>query len=109
MLRIFSVLFIIFLNTHVCFAGEWYQDGTLHKETLGDWSAATYSNRLATSPDMAYVFLKDSKPNINPRRLRPYAEQLMECVNEVAVGTEFDYLKVAEIAGTCMILSGWTD
>lgn len=31
---------------------KWYEGGDLHRAVIGEWKAATYENKLATSADM---------------------------------------------------------
>ena len=39
--------------------------------------------------------------------LRPYASQLVECVNEAGAGNGYEGMSVAEISAACIILMGW--
>lgn len=88
----------------------WYEGGTLHRATVSQWNNSTYANRLATASDWAA-----RRPNIKAevRRsgtmetLRPYAEDLVECVDEAAAGQGYETTSVAELAAGCMILMGW--
>lgn len=32
---------------------HWYDGGTLHRASMGQWMAASYANRLATASDFA--------------------------------------------------------
>ncbi|MBN1841245.1 MAG: hypothetical protein JW883_03055 [Deltaproteobacteria bacterium] len=111
--KIISPALILFflVNPFVVYAGsEWYENGTLHSASVAEWNAATYSNRLATAADMAL-----SRPQIKAKvknsgsidTLRPFAIELLSCVNEAAAGPGYGSMRMAELAASCMILMGW--
>lgn len=89
---------------------KWYENGTLHKSSVADWKNATYKNRLATAADWAL-----SQPQINDivkksRSIdtgKPFAEELVKCVNNAASGKGYGSMKVSELATSCMILMRW--
>lgn len=91
-------------------AGSWYEGGTLHRATVSQWNKASYSNKLATAADMA---LSSSKVKAKVRAsgsvdtLKPFAVELVACVNEAAAGQGYGHMSVAELAASCMVLMGW--
>ena len=89
---------------------KWYEGGTLHRSTVQDWNKATYENKLATAADMALNSDKIAskvKSSGNIDTLRPYAQQLVTCIDEASAGQGYQNMKIAEIAASCMILMGW--
>ncbi|MEA2014623.1 MAG: hypothetical protein U9N38_04890 [Thermodesulfobacteriota bacterium] len=52
---IFPVLVVFFLAIpFVVYAGgKWYENGTLHSDSVAEWNRATYANKLATASDWA--------------------------------------------------------
>ena len=90
--------------------GSWYSGGSLHKATVGQWKTASYDNKLATAADWAVthptVKSKVQKGG-SMETLRPFAVQLMLCVDEAAAGKGYDSTSVAQLAASCVILMGW--
>ncbi len=88
----------------------WFQNGTLHRSSVAEWNKARSANRLATAADWA-----GSRPRIETKvknsgsmdMLRPYAAQLVTCVNEAAAGQGYESMKVSELAAGCAVLMGW--
>ena len=107
-----SVLIVFFLASPlvVYAGGKWYENGTLHRSSVAGWNRATYANRLATAGDWAL-----NRPRIKAKvknsgsidTLRPFAVELVTCVNEAAAGPGYGNMGVAELAAGCMILMGW--
>lgn len=84
---------------------HWYDGGTLHRATMGEWMQATRANRLATCGDIiANKYLRAGSPRLADD-VRGEAEDLMACIDAAYGGSKMDHLKVAEIAAACMILS----
>lgn len=91
-------------------AGKWYQGGTLHRASVNEWNNASYSNKLATASDWA-----STRPTIKAKvrnsgdidTLRPYATELVECIDNAAAGKGYSNMRVSELAASCMILMGW--
>ena len=89
---------------------RWYQDGDLHDKTVNDWKSATYANKLATSADMATASQKVKaviSQSGSVDAMKPFAVELMTCINEAAAGQGYENMKVAELAAGCMILMKW--
>ncbi|MGV3527066.1 MAG: hypothetical protein ACO1RX_22815 [Candidatus Sericytochromatia bacterium] len=47
------------MNTPTTLPEAWWQLGTLHDKTLGDWLVAEIANRMATSLDMLVALQED--------------------------------------------------
>jgi hypothetical protein len=66
----------------------WYEGGTLHSATVGEWKAATRHNKVATAADWwcsAFVGFGAARPEqIDVEGLRPYAEELADAVDAAA-------------------------
>ena len=107
-----SALIVLFLVIpFVVYAeGKWYENGTLRRGSVEEWNRATYANKLATAAAMAIT-----RPQIKAKvtnsgsfdTLRPFAIELVSCVNEAAAGPGYGSMRVAELAAGCMILMGW--
>lgn len=109
---IFPVLAVLFLAIPfiVCAEGKWYENGTLHRGSVADWNRATYANKLATAADWAITrpqVKKKVKNSGSIDTLRPFASELVTCINEAAAGQGYGSKSVAEVAASCMILMGW--
>ncbi|MEI7637497.1 MAG: hypothetical protein WCJ37_09340 [Syntrophus sp. (in: bacteria)] len=102
---------LIILNSSLLLtAGEWYQGGTLHKATVSGWNKASYSDKLATAADWDTTIPKirnkvQSSGDMNT--LRPYASELVQCVDKAASGMGYSNQGAAELAAGCQILMGW--
>jgi len=104
------VVFFLIIPFAVYAGGKWYENGTLHRASVAEWNRATYANKLATAADWAIT-----RPQIKTKvknsgsidTLRPFASQLVTCVNEAAAGQGYGSMSVAEVAASCMILMGW--
>jgi hypothetical protein len=82
----------------------------LHSATVGEWKRASYSNKLATAADWAIAGKKlkrKVKQSGNIDTLKPYAIQLVRCIDEAAAGSGYEGKKAAELGGACIILMGW--
>ena len=98
-----SVAVFIFLFASPSMAKEWYEGGTLHKATGGEWQRATEPNRLATSAD----FVAAAKAASDMKQLRKRAEAVKSCVTEATDDPDLYSLKVSEVAASCIILLGY--
>ncbi len=91
-------------------AGKWYQGGTLHRATVNEWNNASYSNKLSTASDWA-----STRPSIKAKvrdsgdmdTLRPYANELVQCLDNAASRKGYGNTSISELAASCMILMGW--
>lgn len=104
------VMFFLVIPLVVYAGSRWYENGTLHSGSVAEWNRATYANKLATAADWAL-----SRPQIMAKiknsgsidTLRPFAAELVTCVNEAAAGQGYGSMSVAELAAICMISMGW--
>jgi Skp family chaperone for outer membrane proteins len=101
----------------------WYKGGNLHNKSALDWQKASYNNKLATCADFISQavnkgILKDSiSTNLDsPQKIRPFAEQLVDCIDAATKKDKDPSLnnkmyanqRVAEIATMCMVTMKWT-
>ncbi len=93
------------------FAGEWYQGGTLHKSTIGDWYKTSYQDRLATCSDWVVALVDKKQHGIlfrnNMKVLRGLSEQMEKCVTDGNMENGeilLSSLKSSESAVACWIL-----
>jgi len=97
--------------THNSQSIKWYTGGTLHNKTVGDWNSASYKNRLATSADFVTAttpkFKQSKLFEDNSRLLKLRSVALEKCTSESTVGLNVNFLKVSEIAATCITLLGF--
>ncbi len=103
---VFTIL--IFLST-ISFAGNWYENGTLHKSNIPEWKAGTYKDKLATASD--WVFMSPSvKATVqnsgNIDTAKRFANELVSCIDAATEGVELSS-GTTEIAASCMVLMGW--
>jgi hypothetical protein len=115
MKRLFTPILISFFlvfNTVICAGGEWYQNGNLHHSNVAEWNKATYANKLATAADMVLVSTKIKnlvKESGDVDTARPFAVELVTCLNEAAAGEGYEDTDVATLAVMCMKLMGWLE
>ena len=107
--RLFAVVVLGLLLAPPSFAA-WYSGGTLHRATVAEWRRATYANKLATSADWAIT-----RPGVRAKvmrsgsieNIRPYAVQMLTCVDAAAGPAGYGALGVSELAAACAISLGW--
>jgi len=105
-----SLLILFFSPLMVCAGGNWYENGTLHRSSVAEWNKASYSNKLATAADWSIT-----RPQIKTKvknsgsmdTLKPFAIELVTCINEAAAGKGYANMSATELAAGCMILMGW--
>lgn len=86
---------------------KWYTGGTLHSGSVAEWNGATYANKLATAADWAMTapqIKKKVKNSGSIDTLKPFAIELVICVNEAAGGQGYGSMSVSELAAGCIIL-----
>ncbi len=82
---------------------KWYEGGDLHQaSSIGQWRAATYENKLATSADM----VANLKQFSSLEAMKSAAEELRQCVSKAAEGAQSEQ-RVSEVAAACAILLGY--
>lgn len=88
--------------TVVATAQKWYEGGTLHKATMGEWNRATYANKLATCADLLAALHKAQGYDIATidieGTLRPAAEAFVLELDAANKDGSNDRVKVAEAA-----------
>ncbi len=83
----------------------WYAGGTLHRATMGEWTASTDHSRLATSADFIVTMVKDLPSSMEP--LKPKAVQLEKCITKGGSPMGAEYLTVRKVAAGCAVLLGY--
>ncbi|MBL4807523.1 MAG: hypothetical protein JKY31_09570 [Rhodobacteraceae bacterium] len=88
---------------------SWFQGGTLHDSTIEEWSAATYTNQLATAADWtAGVIGQDEFERIGLEGVRRKAGNLINCIKgSTDELSGLGALSTAEIGAACILLMGW--
>ncbi len=108
---IFVLMAVLFTPSILVSAdNSWYEGGALHRATVSQWNEASYANKLATAADWAMVRpkIKDKvEQSRDMKTLKPFAIELVKCVDEAAAGKGYDHMKVSELAAGCMILMKW--
>lgn len=108
---IFTLMIVLFIfPLFVSADNSWYEGGTLHRATVSQWNKASYANKLATAADWAMIRpkIKDKvEQSRDMETLKPFAVELVQCVNEAAAGKGYDNMKVSELAASCIILMKW--
>ena len=99
-----TLLVLVPVCTSPAMSAEWYEGGTLHKPTLGEWRSASSKNRLATAADFTAAVLKDTSTFDEAFRRTP---AMLNCINEVAEDPRLDTQETATIAAFCAVLLGW--
>lgn len=92
---------------------KWYEEkGTLHRSTVGEWKAASYENRLATSADWFVSITKEFNPVLHRElkrlkfdeylgAMKNGAIQLEKCVSGRVSKMKYPNIKTATIAAFC--------
>ena len=95
----------------VASAPPWYEGGTLHDRTFGQWNAATARNRLATAGDwIARIQLSEYEEVSDPdgSRMRELASDLRDCVDRTTEGADAEYglaaKPVSDAASMCLVM-----
>ena len=83
----------------------WYAGGTLHRATMGEWTASTDDSRLATSADFIVTMVNDVPSSMEP--LKPKAVELDKCITKVGSPMGAEYLTVRKVAAGCAVLLGY--
>jgi hypothetical protein len=89
---------------------EWYSGGTLHRATVGEWRNASYRDKLATAADWALAYDRVKNTVLRSgsmETLKPYAIDLVTCVDGASGPSGNDSLRVAQLAASCIVLLGW--
>ena len=90
--------------------GKWYEGGSLHRANVGQWRRATYSNKLATAGDWAMTHPRVKAKVMGSGSIenaRPYAVDLVRCVDAAAGPSGYAGLGVSQLAAVCTVSLGW--
>lgn len=89
----------------------WYEGGTLHDKTFGQWNTANARNRLATAGDwIASIQLSEygEASDVDGSRMRVLATELRDCVSGTTAGAGPEYglasKPVSEAAAMCLFM-----
>jgi hypothetical protein len=97
-------------SAHMVTIAQWYVGGTLHRASATQWRMASHSDRLATSADwIAAVWGAQRVQRVtgeDMNRLRPYASNLVRCVDEAAPAAGNQ--RASELAAACIRLLGYS-
>jgi hypothetical protein len=88
---------------------NWYEGGTLHRGTMGEWKMGSPGDKLATAGDWVAHMRDKLKPDVKPNSmsaLRPLAVELMACVED-SYDDKLANQKAADVAFLCMTTLGW--
>jgi len=82
---------------------KWYQGGTLHTSTMGEWSQASYANRLATSSDFVCKMYQMEGKSVPPvDRIKSLAKTLEREIS-AAYTQEGANLQVSEVVAVLLV------
>ena len=86
---------------------QWFHGGNLHNATVGQWKSATYRNKLATSADWLAATLWKGylKSPSDFDKIKVKAQMLVNPVDGVVTVDNIDFMQVAEIAVSVMMMS----
>jgi hypothetical protein len=88
---------------------KWFQGGTLHGSSVGEWNLATYRNKLATASDWTTRGIGKSEfERIGLSGVRSKSEELLKCIDGSTRGlNEVNSLSSSEIGAACIMLMRW--
>ncbi len=74
--------------------------------TAAQWRKAIAANRLATSADFAVAALGSDKALAlgSMDRLKPYANQIMTCIDIAATADGAKNLRVVDLGASCLVI-----
>ena len=104
------IMALLFANPSQIRAAHWYVGGTLYNATAGEWHKSSHENRLATAANWTLMqpnIRKISSKSSSMETVRPYAIELVACVDQVSVGDNYADKKVSSLAAACMVSMGW--
>ena len=101
---------LLFVAPLPSIAGHWYVGGTLYNATAGEWHISSYENKLATAANWTLMdpnIRKISYKSSSMETVRPYAIELVACVDQVSVGDSYAEKNVSSLAAACIVSMGW--
>lgn len=111
-IKTISIILLLLSLATVASAAKWYEGGTLHQASIGEWWQASQQNRLATCGDLiAHMHLKGylNLPITTVESIKPYAIELVSFISAATKDLDDVKLnKVAEFAAIGMGMMGWT-
>ncbi|WP_143594736.1 hypothetical protein [Thioclava sp. DLFJ5-1] len=100
-----AILVVTFFATPAL--AEWYEGGTLHNASLAQWKAGSYSDKLATAGDWSVTILGEAKVRkIGFSGVKVIANEIVNCVDEVAKENSISSQRASEMAAACFIMLG---
>ena len=100
----------IFPTPMFSMAGQWYIGGNLHEVSIGRWQRSTYENKLATAATWALMqpeVRKISSRSSSMNSVRPYAMELVSCMDRVSGKSGKNHITASNLAADCMVTMGW--
>ena len=101
---------LIFTAPQASIARHWYVGGDLYQATAWQWQNSSYENRLATAANWALMqpsIRKVSRKSSSMETVKPYAIELVACIDRVSAGEDYKEEKVSSLAAACMASMGW--
>ena len=101
---------LLFIAPLPSIAGHWYVGGTLYDATAGEWQKSSYENKLATAANWTLMdpnIRKISYKSSSMETVRPYAIELVACVDQISVGDSYAKKDVSSLAAACIVSMGW--
>ena len=103
-------MLLLFAAPQISMAEHWYVVGTLYKANARQWHESSYENKLATAANWALMqpdVRKTSRKSSTMDTAKPYAEELVGCIDRVSVGESYADKTVSSLAAACMVSMGW--
>ena len=91
-------------------AGHWYVGGTLYNATAREWHNSSNDNKLATAANWSLMqpnIRKISAKSSSMETVKPYAIELVACVDQISVGDTYSDKNISSLAAACMVSMGW--
>ena len=91
-------------------AGHWYVGGTLYNATAREWHSSSHENKLATAANWTLMqprIRKISEKSSSMETVRPYAIELVACVDNISAWESYADDNISSLAAACMVSMGW--
>ena len=106
-----AALMLLFLTApRISIAGHWYVGGTIYEANARQWHESSYENRLATAANWTLMqpdIRKISRKSSTMDTVKPYAIELVGCLDRVSAGESSAEETVSSLAAACMVSMGW--
>ena len=109
-IRTATVMALLFAAPLQSMAGHWYLGGTLTNATVPEWHISPYENKLATAASWTMLqptIRKISLRSSSMETVRPYAIELVACINEISAMEFYADKNVSNLAAACIFSMGW--